>query len=124
MRGKEIARLGCGISGSVQHFPVRVPAGRRSRGKRRWQVARNRLYSRSPGSPQSTSEAIAIGGFDDAAGGSQRGEPLVEGGSTHAAVRTQLGEEERSMSAGKGGSNALVERMWHWRCGLATIDDL
>ena len=76
------------------------------------------------GCPQSTGKAIAIGGLDDAASGSERGKPLVEGGSTDAAVGPQLGEEERSMSVGERGRDALVERMWHWRCGFATIDDL
>ena len=69
-------------------------------------------------------EAIAIGGLDDAAGGRQRGKPLIEGGSTDATVGPQLGEEERSMSVGERGRDALVERAWHRCRGFATIDDL
>jgi hypothetical protein len=62
--------------------------------------------------------------LDDAAGGSERGKPLVEGGSGDAAMEPQLGEGERPTSVGERGGDTLIKRAWHRRCGFTMIDDL
>ena len=71
-----------------------------------------------------SSEAIAIVGLDEVAGGGQGSQALVEGGGADAAQRAQLGERQRAVDIGERHGDALVDgaarRGWRWM----RIDDL
>ena len=69
-------------------------------------------------------EAIAAVDFDDAAGGAEHTDPLVQRDGADAAMRSQLGKRQRLIGLGEDGHDAFVERGWRGGYGLATIGDL
>ncbi len=62
--------------------------------------------------PSANDEAVSVGGFNDEAGGSHRGEALVEGGGANAAGCPQFGERLRLLAVREGRGDALIDRSW------------
>ena len=69
-------------------------------------------------------ETVAAVDFDDAAGGAEHTDPLVQRDGADAASRSQLGERNRLIGLGEDGQDAFVERAWCRRHGLAAVGDL
>jgi len=70
-----------------------------------------------------TGDAIALFGLAEAAGGSEGGEALVEGGGADAAARAQLGKRQRVVDIGERGGDALVDGTGRRRLRCAPFDD-
>src|SRR5215475_626284 len=97
------------------HFPFPLPAGCRAHGKRKSEVPAMRHWSHRSLAVEhslSTGEAIALAIFYDAAIAGERGQPLVEGCVTHAALGSQLVEGEGRSRAAQSRRDALIERAW------------
>jgi hypothetical protein len=97
-------------------FQLPLPARCREVGKRKWAARFSEVSS--------CAETIALVGFAEAAGCSERGEVFVEGSGADAADRTQFAERQRVVGIDERGDDAIIDRALHGRLRCARIDDL
>ena len=91
--------------------PIPIPARCRDVGNGNWE----RDFRSAVG------ETVAAVQFDGAAGGSEHADALMERGGPDAALGPQLGERDRLIGLGEEAQDAIIERAWRRRHGLAPI---
>src|SRR5262245_48555555 len=100
-------------TGRGRGSPVPFPAGGGRSGSGSGKSSeRDWCSSLGVGGSPSREEPITLAVFHDAAVGSERGKPLIEGRVAHTALRPELGEGQGRSRAAECRGDALIEREW------------
>src|SRR5262245_61070201 len=111
---------------TVRHanFPLPIPARCSEGGKRKRKSLPFMVIVAGRRCSHPNEPVAAVAGFDDAAGRSQRGKPLIEGCCTDTAFGPQLPKGKRGSSIGESTGDTLVQRAWRRSCGFRAIRDV